>query len=266
MALKHILVLMDNLPQAEDRLDLALSLAKQHGAHLVGLNVVSHPLLPLRRHRDADSGEAARALFTKKTAAAAVAGHWVSADVKALGGGVADAVNHYAIFADLVIVGQHEEGVEERRAEDRLAERVILGSGKPVLIVPYTGGFTKVPERVLIAWKTGREMSRTLSDSLPLLQGAGCTHVFEVNPSHGEVADMEQLRGYLAAHGVEAQVETSAITELKIGDILLNRVSDEGSDLLVMGAYAAPHFGTYALGDVARHVLKHMTVPVLMSH
>jgi nucleotide-binding universal stress UspA family protein len=33
-----------------------------------------------------------------------------------------------------------------------------------------------------------------------------------------------------------------------------------------MGAFAQTRLGTPALGDVARHILKYMTVPVLMSH
>lgn len=266
MVLKNILVLMDSLPQAADRLDLALLLAQEHGARVQGLHVVTHPLLPIKRHDDTDDGEALYDTFHKKTAAAGVEGKWISVDVKVLGGGVAEAVNHYATFADLVVVGQAPQGDKERRAEDHMPERAVLGSGKPVLIVPYTGVFTSIGSRVLVAWKTGRESSRALSDALPLLKKAGSARVFEVNPSAGEMDDMSKICAYLKGHGVEAETETSAVTELRVGDVLLNRVADEGSDLLVMGAYADLHFGTYALGDVARHVLRHMTVPVLMSH
>lgn len=266
MELKQILVLIDNLPQATDRLNLAIDLAKRHRAEIVGLNVVAHHLLPVRRGNDKEMGEELSQLFLKTTKAAEVKAHWVSADAKALGGGVAEAINHYATFADLVVLGQSEHGSKERRAGDNLPEKVVFGSGKPVLIVPYTGQFQSVGSKVLVAWKTNRESARALVDAMPLLKAAGSTHIFEVNPSKGELADMQSLRGYLSAHGVKAEVETSAITELHIGDVLLNRVADEGSDLLVMGGYADLHFGTYVLGDVAKHVLRHMTIPVLMSH
>lgn len=266
MVLKNMLVLMDPHPHAADRLDLAIALAKQHRAGVVGLNAVTHPLLPVVKDRSADLGEQMRELFLQKTAEAGVEASWISVDVRLLGGGVAEIVNHYATFVDLVVVGQTVFGSKDRSLPDNLPERVVLGSGKPVLIVPYRGVFSGVGEKVLIAWKSGRESSRALSDALPLLRTAGTVNVFEVNPTDKERDDMESLRGFLASHEVQAGVETSAITALRVGDVLLNRVADEGSDLLVMGAYADAHFGNYALGEVARHVLRHMTVPVLMSH
>lgn len=265
MELKQILVFMDDPAHSAGRLDLAITLAKRHRAGIIGLNVVEHHLLPLRRVNDEEAGEELGRLFNEKIGAADVPGRWISADAKVLGESAAEAINHYATFADLVVVGQCEQG-RERRASDGAPERVVLGCGKPVLIVPYTGQFDGVGNKVLVAWKTGRESSRTLTDALPFLKGAQSTHIFEVNPSESEVADLENLRGYLAAHGVKAEVETSAVTELQIGDVLLNRVADEGSDLLVMGGYADVHFGGYVLGEVAKHVLRHMTVPVLMAH
>jgi len=265
MVLKNMLVLMDTLPQAADRLSLALDLAIEHGASVTGLNVVATHLLPAKRSQDREVSDELKQIFLSKTRELGVAGSWLNAEAKTYGG-VVETVNHFATFADLVVVGQTEYGSKERRSEDHLPERVVLGSGKPVLIVPYAGQFSGVGKRALVAWKTNRESARALTDVLPLLQKAGSVRVFEVNPNERDIEDMERLRAYLASHKVEAEVETSAITALKVGDVLLNRVSDEGSDLLVMGAYADLHFGTYALGDVARHVLRHMTVPVLMSH
>jgi len=265
MVLKNILVLMDTLPQAADRLDLAIDLAIEHGARIVGLYVEVPHLLPANRRQGLETSEELHQVFASRTRDMSVEATWVTADARALGGGLVEAVNHYATFADLVVVGQTEFSAE-RRAEDHLPERVVLGSGRPVLIVPYIGQFGSVGKRPLVAWKAGRESSRALADVLPLLKKSGSVRVFEVNPNERDVADMEGLRSYLASHKVAAEVETSAVTALKVGDVLLNRVADEGSDLLVMGAYADVHFGTYVLGDVARHVLRHMTVPVLMSH
>jgi glutamate dehydrogenase len=159
-----------------------------------------------------------------------------------------------------------DHGARDKVVEADLPERVVLGSGKPVLIVPYTGSFSSVGDRVLIAWKSGRESSRALTDALPLLKRADAVSVFEVNPTDGEKDDMERLCAYLERHDVPARMETSIVTELVVGDVLLNRLADEGSDLLVMGACAQSHFGAAVIGEVARHVLRHMTVPIFMSH
>jgi nucleotide-binding universal stress UspA family protein len=191
---------------------------------------------------------------------------WENIDIKGLRSSVAEVVNHYANFADLVVIGQTDHSAKDKVVEADLPERVVLGGGKPVLIVPYTGDFSSVGERVLVAWKSGRESSRALADAIPLLTRADAVNVFEVNPTDGEKDDMERLCAHLERHGVPARIETSIVSELAVGDVILNRLSDEGSDLLVMGACAQSHFGVAVIGEVARHVLRHMTAPVFMSH
>ena len=49
-------------------------------------------------------------------------------------------------------------------------------------------------------------------------------------------------------------------------DAILNAVSDYGADLLVIGAYGHSRVRELVLGGVTRHLLRHMTIPVLMSH
>ena len=48
--------------------------------------------------------------------------------------------------------------------------------------------------------------------------------------------------------------------------MLLNRISDESIDLLVMGAYGHARLRELILGGVTDTILREMTVPVLMSH
>lgn len=266
MALKSILILMDKLPHVENRLYLALELAKQHQASLVGLYVSTHPLIDIKSSLDQSDAAKVKAFFEQITSEAGIKATWQYVDIKAFFNSVSDVVNHHACFADLIIVGQSENNSKDKDSEANLPERVALGSGKPVLIVPYAGKFATVGERVLVAWKTGRESARAISDALPLFQFAKQVSVFGVNPTDLEKEDMECLCKYLKQHEVIAKIETSRVTELPIGDVLLNQLSDEGSDLLVIGAYAHTRFGSYVLGDVSKHVLKHMTVPVLISH
>lgn len=266
MGLKNILVHLDTQPHTEKRLDCALALARHHGARIIGLSVITHSLFE-PAEQDAVSLETdLQKLFERKVAQAGLDAEWQHVDVKVLQSNVAEVVNHHACFADLVVIGQPDSRSKNRYGSSDLPARVILGSGRPVLIVPYAGTFTSIGERTLVAWKTSRESSRALNDALPILQQVGNVHILEVNPSFQAREDLEKLCTHLAGHGVSARTETSVVTELGIGDVLLNRIADGGNDLLVMGAYAYTHFGTYVLGDIARHILRHMTVPVIMSH
>lgn len=105
-----------------------------------------------------------------------------------------------------------------------------------------------------------------MNDAIPLMTMAEVVNILAVNPTDAEQSEEEKLCAHLACHGITARAEQTVSSDISIGDVLLNRASDEGSDLLVMGAFAQTRLGTLTLGDVSRHILKYMTVPVLMSH
>jgi nucleotide-binding universal stress UspA family protein len=47
---------------------------------------------------------------------------------------------------------------------------------------------------------------------------------------------------------------------------LLSYAADVGTDLLVVGGYVHSRLRELVLGGVTRDLLRHMTLPVLMSH
>ena len=48
--------------------------------------------------------------------------------------------------------------------------------------------------------------------------------------------------------------------------MILTELAEGGYDLLVMGGYGHSRVREVVLGGVTRHMLEHMTVPVLLSH
>ena len=121
----------------------------------------------------------------------------------------------------------------------------------------------------MIAWKTGRESVRSLHDAMPHIEKSLHVSVVGVSaeptPSDNDSHFMG-VRGYLARHGVTARTDQICTGNLSVGDAILNLVCGHAADLLVMGAYAPTRRGTLALSPVARHVLRHLTLPVLLSH
>jgi len=72
--------------------------------------------------------------------------------------------------------------------------------------------------------------------------------------------------GALARHDVKVEIHRIGSDEVPVADLLLNRISDESIDLLVMGAYGHARVREIWLGGVTRDVLRHMTAPVLIPH
>ncbi len=270
MALADILVHMDHQASSAARLAVAVGLAKRYQARLTGLFVITHQYYQPRHGTAEAAAVAAREMFEQQVAGAGIEGQWQCIDWSVIGGGMTEIINHHAHYSDLLIVGQASQEPASGGVPADLPERLVLGAGRPVLVVPYAGAFASVGERVLVAWKAGRESTRAVNDALPLLKQAQRVDILAINSSETYGDDGESLCAniceHLDRHGVTAKAENMMAVNTSLGDALLNRVCEEGFDLLVMGAYAHTPQGKMALGPVARHLLMQMTIPVLMSH
>jgi nucleotide-binding universal stress UspA family protein len=275
MVFKDILVYVDATKAAPDCLDVATKLAAAHEAHLTALHVSS----PAFVMGDFGPGGAAEVIRwqeeqTRQLAARAErlvgdasrrSGHEI--EWRRAAGEVLPTVRLHGHYADIVVVSQGGRE-DEPISIDLLPETVVMGCGRPGLIVPVYGEFPQLGERVLVAWNRTREATRAVHDALPILKRAQTVQILEVNPPSGRephIAGVD-IALHLARHGVKAEVEAATVSDIDIGATILSRAADLGSDLLVMGAYGHSRLREFTLGGVTRHVLQHMTVPVLMSH
>jgi nucleotide-binding universal stress UspA family protein len=272
MAIKDILLYLDNSPSCPSRIELAVYMARTHGAHLKGLYVVSHSYYAPRLGRaEAEIASRAEALFAEKTKNAGISVEWLYVDWPVIGTSIPEIIDRYAFYTDLVIVSQPDHSAQSSGTPGDLSERLGLGTGRPVLVVPYAGSFPTCGERVMIAWKSGRESSRAVNDAMSVLEKARHVSVVTIatpnSPDDNAEQDASMLCTYLSRHQISAthdQILTS--TSFPVGDVLLNNACEHKMDLLVMGAFAPTRRGAYLLGPVAKHLMNHMTVPLLISH
>lgn len=277
MALKDILVLVEDDERSAVRLGLACALARRHGAHVTGLFVVdvSVPvmvgadgggavlagLLESMRSDALAAGARAEAAFNEALRRDGIAGEW-----RLVEGLTPQQVALQGRYADLIVLGQQ---APDDGASDVTLEAALFSSGRPVLVVPHSGSFRTLGRRALVGWNAKREAARAVGDALPLLTD-GTTTVLIVNPTpgsdlHGEEPGADIAR-HLARHGVEVTVERIVAPEIGADDALLNRAAEVDADLIVIGAYGHSRLREFVLGGVTRGLLRHMTVPVLMSH
>ena len=70
----------------------------------------------------------------------------------------------------------------------------------------------------------------------------------------------------LAKHGVAARSREVDAAGRAIGDVLRDLVSDEGYDLVVMGAYGHSRLRDFILGGATKSLLAESPVALFMSH
>ena len=278
MAFAAMIVHLDDSPVCELRLAVAVRAATHFRSALAGVYLVPTAaitpsiaaLLPphVVEERLLESGGAQRKaeqLFRRSAARPDF-----DIDFRAPAGDPLDAAIAHARCADLIIVGQPDPEDRTEFFARRLAEHVLLESGTPMLIVPYTGAGADLGRHVAVAWDGGREAARAVRDALPLLVEAEIVTVVRVTrrqreqsyepPSHAA------LDGYLAAHGVRAQFSDAEGASDEVAERMLSELANAGADLLVMGGYGHARAREVALGGMTRSILATMTVPVFMSH
>jgi nucleotide-binding universal stress UspA family protein len=275
MSYKTLLVHLDDSRRCETRVALALDLARRWDAHLIGLYLVcedvARPLFGVDEERISRfavqvaerRGQAQQAFL----AAAERAGQ--AAEWRAPAGCAVEVATLHARHADLLILGQPDPDDPATYVDRHFVGDLVLGAGRPALVIPHAGAVPTLGENVLIAWDGSRAASRAIADALPLLKRARFVGVDIVKrpDNHDTSPGAIDVAAWLEAHDIRASFSTTPRHGIAgTGATLLNRVSDLHADLLVMGAYGHSRARERVWGGVTRTMLESMTVPVLMAH
>jgi nucleotide-binding universal stress UspA family protein len=269
MSVKNLMVHLDPGKRTAARLKLAVALARKHGARLVG--VFGQRAEPRRvgvvatwpSAEYVKAAKASKAAFEKATADLAAA-EWRDIN-RGSDAELLLQITDSARFCDLMILGQHDEEVKAHVPHE-LPQEVVVNSGRPILVVPYAGDFRELGKRPLIAWNNSREAAHALNDALPLIKDCKKVVVVSLDTRLASAeASCAEVARHLACHGLKAKTDVMMVENVGVMDMLLNRVADFGADLLVMGANSQIGFPFVSGGAGTRHILQHMTVPVLMS-
>jgi len=295
VAIRDILVCLDATDAGEARLRLAAAIARERHARLVGAYLLSEQIagapsygigipapaaaaaiapgaliagVPAPDVPPAANPAADLADIVEQRFRAALPGTQHADDWNLFGTGEGDELAALAKSFDLVVLGQASPDYPV--ASGFGPDDIVIACARPLLVVPYAGAFPMVGKRALIAWDGTREAVRAVHDALPLLDGAEAVTVVTIAAQEAGFerwrAHFERLVRHLAHHGLPAKLEETVRGDLSISDLLLSRASDFGADLIVAGAYHHSPTREAWLGGVSRDLLRHMTVPVLMSH
>lgn len=280
MTYRTLLVHVDNSARCRARVELAADFAFRLPAHLTGIYLPFHPPgfpdvtglagaglppppVPLS---DPERLANAERLFMDVCRRQALSPEWLTPKYDET-----REMRTHARYADLVIMGQEDVTDPESSPTVGFVASVVLGGGRPVLIVPYAGKLPKAFNNVLLAWDGGREAARAAVDAMPFLRAAKRVDVMHV--SRGDRADgLGPIPGldigmFFARHGVQVNVTPErGANDVAVAEALLSRAADMNTDLIVMGGYGHSRMQEWVLGGVTRTMLESMTVPVLMSH
>lgn len=273
MPIRDILLHVDASPAYGRRLRVTLLLARLFEARVIGMGISPDPdVLAL-----AQNGFAAAALATElarledETAQlgsnlmAALGRQGVLGEWRTAKGSAAAVLARHAHVADLIVLSQNDPDHPTDLANPG---DVVFTSGRPVLIVPYSGRFERIGKQIMIAWNSSREATRAVHAALPLMTASDVVTVFSAKPiaerdngDHGA-----ELVRHLQRHNLRVARETGAAAQEDVADTLQVRAANLGADVIVMGAFGHSRLRETILGGTTSDMLEQMTTPVLMTH
>ncbi|SAK60401.1 UspA domain-containing protein [Caballeronia temeraria] len=275
MKWKTVLVHLDDSQRCDARMQFALDIARRFDAHVIGLylvcqDVIHHifePAEPLFR-RAYEQQRRTALDHARETFELAAKSAGINAEWRAPAGPVLDAALLHGRHADVIVLGQDDPDDATAFVVRNFVEDVVIGAGRPVLLVPRAGDIRTVGENVVIAWDDSREAARAVADALPVLRRARFIEIVTVERNKDVQAPAGiDISAYLDRQGVRASfASTPRSRGQSTGMTLLDRANAVHADLLVAGAYAHARGLERVLGGVTRNILQLSTLPVLLSH
>lgn len=168
-----------------------------------------------------------------------------------------------ARYFDLVLIGW--EAASE--ASHTLAEDVIFGSGRPVILLPDLAKPAAF-EHVAIAWDGSRVAARAVADAAPLLERAAKVSVLTVIDEKVLPEDDPgaRLASGLRQRGLAAESHAVLSGGGSIAVTLQENAIERGADIMVMGGYGHTRVRDFILGGATDGILSDLRLPILISH
>lgn len=275
--LRDIAVLLDGTAAGASLAQHAVSLARKHGAQLIGVHGVERaPIRPeesfvrgaraiasvAESHAAADAAKVAdlRSRFAEITRAQGVA-----ADFRAVWRDAFDETQLRSLQCDLILAAHpplHD------LPPNWSAEHVLTVLGGPVLLVPAHWE-SEIGRHVLIAWNASRPARRAVNDAMPLIATADKVTILIVDhASYGDRMGADpgaDLLAHLARHDIPAELR---LVESERGDIagaIADQANALGADLTVIGCYSRSRTVEAIFGGVTRTMLSNAPSPLLLA-
>ena len=273
MTLSTIMAYVDVDCSGDTCLGVAVDLAEQFDAKLIGISAASLPWAYYAQgltaelleqlnadveKRLADTEERFRRAATKRVRQL----EWRSEMAPRTG-----YISRQARAADLIVVSRNGDDLQPDPSMGHLDPGdLVMHAGRPVLVVPPKVDAIKL-KCAMVAWKDTREARRAVNDALPLLRKVQDVVVVEIidNESHRSAvhARLDDVVAWLGGHGIAAVSRAFHFPE---NEEPMEKLWEYGADFIVAGAYGHARLREWVFGGFTRDLLKRSPQCAFLAH
>ena len=270
--MKTIVLHINDDRAQNDRLAVALDLARAHSAHIAcvqagvyDIYLSSDPMGGFYGYSELFKVVHERNDAARQRIEARLQAEGVSWDYENCDGDPVQILVSRARLADLIILSRADRDDGVHPAPMPLAADVAVNARAPVLVVPPGMRSHESSGAVAVAWNGSMEAAHSLRLTLPQLRLASAVHLVTVDDAPAEFPATDGCR-YLSRHGISSELHQARSDGRPVAETLLAAVHALGATCLVMGAYGHSRLRETILGGVTSDLLARTTVPLLLAH
>ena len=147
----------------------------------------------------------------------------------------------------------------------RRLEKLLLESGRPLLIVPPDRSMKRLGT-TMICWRETPEAARAVSAAMPLLAKAQRVIVVSVTEGGVSQAGTDDLLAQLACHGVDANFQVLMRGGRATSEVLFEAACEQKVDLMIMGAYGHGRMREILFGGCTQTAIETSDIPIFLMH
>lgn len=267
--MRNVLLFIHDDAGQEARLQAALDLTRALGGHLTCLDVSLLPVVtdnyfPTGATATLLSDECAREKANRTRIEARLSHEDVPWNCIEMIGNAADCIRENAGLADVIVLNREFEKVQDP-AVTRLADEMVVRSGRPIVAVSETTRRFDVAGPVLVAWDGSPASSAALRAAIPLLKLAERVIILEVEDGSIE-HPAEEAAEYCSRHGIKPLIQRETASRDIPSTVILDQIAAHRATYLVMGGFGHRRWVEAAFGGVTRRMLKECPVPLFLAH
>ena len=278
--IKEALVCLESSASSDAATRLAITIANQSKARLVGLAIVDEPDIragaatgiggaSYKHERDealvADARHAAAdalALFERRCREANV-----DASALEIVGRPADSILAEMETRDLTIIGRDANFRFETESDDAATREAILHRATgPVLLVPESAS-GPIAQNIVVAYDGSRAAKRAIASfAASGLAASRNVHVATVDDNGAQAYEMASAGVKALADAGVAAVPHNIVTALTNVEALFKFAGEIHAGLVVMGAFAHSRLAHLFHGSVTRGLVERTDIPLYLQH
>ncbi len=163
---------------------------------------------------------------------------------------------------DLVVMGR---AVRANGLPRDILERVLIGSGRPLLIAPRHVR-PSVSGTVVVCWQETPQAARALTAAMPFVTRATRVVFLSVEENGSIAPILQDVARKMAWHGLTAETLMVANDGRATAVQLFAAADRLGADLVVMGSFSHSRAHEIIFGSCTRAALESAELPVLIVH